>query len=529
MEYVDGISLDKLIRKQRYLDNATALLIFLECCRALKYAHDRGVVHRDIKPANILISSQGEVKLTDFGIASVKDEDDAGLTRAGMTLGTVAYMSPEQIESSRDVDHRADIYSLGVMLYEMVTGKLPFPSTFTPDTLALINRGKHQPVRKYNPKASALIGHIIRKTMRPSRRRRYQDAGDLIRRIERDLRVGDPLQVQEAVARAVGGSAPKGLFRRRGYGLIVAGALVLLLLVAAAAGWAVLEGQYHEYFSVRSHGAFQIRVNLRGDPQPEAVRTRVFALGQEGQEELLPTPFLGLGRSEEGFLQSRRIYLPAGRYRVEARAGSRLAEHVFYLEPRVIQETRPGRADGRVIDITPGRPRPMVVRSYVSVRDQASGQDITRTTDIELQGEGVWMPWNGFTARSVVSPGSYRFRFQKDGYYPLVRQVELEPFEAELELAVALVPRPGTVVVTGDRENLRLLLDGETTYLTGGIEPQLAEIGRLGKRPTRLELAPGRYTIASVSGSLAVEVRPGLTVSVDVTTASDSVELRIAS
>ena len=118
MEYVEGKSLDKLIEERGFISNEAAVLIFTEICKGLKYAHDKGVIHRDIKPANILISNEGEVKLVDFGIATSKEGDDDGLTKAGMTLGTPAYMSPEQIADTRKVDKRADIYSMGVVFYE---------------------------------------------------------------------------------------------------------------------------------------------------------------------------------------------------------------------------------------------------------------------------------------------------------------------------------------------------------------------------------------------------------------------------
>ena len=108
MEYVDGIALDRLVHKRRYLSNEAAILIFTEVCKGLKYAHDRHIIHRDIKPANVLISKYGEVKLTDFGIATSKEDERFGLTRAGTTLGTPAYMPPEQIVNSKNVDKRAE-------------------------------------------------------------------------------------------------------------------------------------------------------------------------------------------------------------------------------------------------------------------------------------------------------------------------------------------------------------------------------------------------------------------------------------
>ncbi|MFW5843487.1 MAG: serine/threonine-protein kinase, partial [Spirochaetota bacterium] len=104
LEYVDGVSLEELIHRERYLPSDVALLIVREACRALVYAHERGVIHRDIKPGNILISRSGEVKLVDFGIATIHGDDESNLTREGMTLGTPVYMAPEQFRNTRNVD-----------------------------------------------------------------------------------------------------------------------------------------------------------------------------------------------------------------------------------------------------------------------------------------------------------------------------------------------------------------------------------------------------------------------------------------
>ena len=125
MEYVDGITLEELIRKKVALGNVAAMVIFREVAKALAYAHRSGVIHRDIKPANVLVSKKGEVKFLDFGVASLVGEDD-GLTKPGMTIGTLSYLAPEIIENAQKADQRSDIYAASVLLYEMVTGQLPF-------------------------------------------------------------------------------------------------------------------------------------------------------------------------------------------------------------------------------------------------------------------------------------------------------------------------------------------------------------------------------------------------------------------
>jgi predicted Ser/Thr protein kinase len=126
MEYVDGVNLRQAMRAGS-LKAAEALKIVPQICDALQFAHDEGIVHRDIKPENILLDKRGRVKIADFGLAKLlgKAAHDVSLTGTQQVMGTMHYMAPEQFEGSRDVDHRADIYSLGVTFYEMLTGELP--------------------------------------------------------------------------------------------------------------------------------------------------------------------------------------------------------------------------------------------------------------------------------------------------------------------------------------------------------------------------------------------------------------------
>lgn len=126
MEFVDGLNLRQL-QKNRTLSPREAIQIVPQICDALQYAHDQGVVHRDIKPENVLLDRKGHVKIADFGLAKILDLDPARmrLTADGQVMGTPHYMAPEQVEHPQEVDHRADIFSLGVVFYELLTGELP--------------------------------------------------------------------------------------------------------------------------------------------------------------------------------------------------------------------------------------------------------------------------------------------------------------------------------------------------------------------------------------------------------------------
>lgn len=166
MEYVDGVNLRQAMRAGRFTPAETLTLVE-NICAALKFAHEKGILHRDIKPENILIDSQGQVKIADFGIAKLVGEGECELmtlTSQGAVLGTPHYMAPEQFESPGSVDHRADIYSLGVVFYELLTGELPM--------------GRFAPPSKKSA-VDARIDEIVLRTLEKEREARFQSAGEV--------------------------------------------------------------------------------------------------------------------------------------------------------------------------------------------------------------------------------------------------------------------------------------------------------------------------------------------------------------
>jgi serine/threonine-protein kinase len=124
MEYIEGVTLEKVIQDRVALAWREVAELGIQICDALHYAHERGVVHRDMKPSNLMVTPDGKIKLTDFGIA--KDLDATALTATGRTLGTAAYMAPEQIRGTPPISHKTDLYSLGILFFQMLTGKMPF-------------------------------------------------------------------------------------------------------------------------------------------------------------------------------------------------------------------------------------------------------------------------------------------------------------------------------------------------------------------------------------------------------------------
>jgi non-specific serine/threonine protein kinase len=182
MEYVPGENLKSMIRMSGQMGLKTAITIAKQVAGGLNEAHRLGVIHRDLKPSNIMIDREGNARIMDFGIARLTKVK--GITRAGTAVGTPEYMSPEQVEG-RELDQRSDIYSLGVVLYEMVTGRVPFEGD-TPVTIG-VKQKTEMPAdpKKLNARIPENFSRLILKCLEKDREKRYQNAGEVLRELER--------------------------------------------------------------------------------------------------------------------------------------------------------------------------------------------------------------------------------------------------------------------------------------------------------------------------------------------------------
>jgi len=176
MEYIHGEDLRRLIRKVGNLSPAQAISIAKQVCEGLSEAHRLGIVHRDLKPQNIMVDEDGNARIMDFGIArSIRTK---GITGSGIMIGTPEYMSPEQIES-KDVDQRSDIYSLGIILFEMVTGRVPFEGD-SPFTVGMKHKSEEPPApQTYNPRIPDDLSTVILRCLEKDKEKRYQSAGEV--------------------------------------------------------------------------------------------------------------------------------------------------------------------------------------------------------------------------------------------------------------------------------------------------------------------------------------------------------------
>ncbi|MCW8132623.1 MAG: serine/threonine protein kinase, partial [Planctomycetota bacterium] len=206
MEYVEGSTVRDLIQKRGSLPEAEALELLRQAATGLKCAHENGLIHRDVKPDNLLLDKDGTVKLADLGLAR-SNKDDSSLTQTGTALGTPSYIAPEQARGDKDIDHRADLYALGAMLYHMLTGHTPFKG----ETAAVI-MAKHlmeEPVhpRERNPNAKIGDGacQLVAWMMRKDANERPASAQEVIEAIAR-VTAGQP---------AVAGQPARGARTRR--------------------------------------------------------------------------------------------------------------------------------------------------------------------------------------------------------------------------------------------------------------------------------------------------------------------------
>ena len=231
MEYVDGVSLGQLLRSSR-LSPREALAIVPQICDALQYAHDQGIVHRDIKPENILLDRRGRVKVADFGLAKMlegreasrgrpgEDKPKAGpavptnLTEAGRIMGTPRYMSPEQVEAPGGVDHRADIYALGVVFYQMLTGELPAKPLEPPSRKVQID------VR---------LDEVVLRALERKPERRYQQASEVKSAVETIASLPSAGEGSPCAPPLMMASEERRRRRRRRMVLITAAALIFLV------------------------------------------------------------------------------------------------------------------------------------------------------------------------------------------------------------------------------------------------------------------------------------------------------------
>ncbi len=235
-EFVDGENLKRMILRERPVPVATALGLAIQVARGLSFAHRSGLVHRDVKPQNVLLNGEGDAKVTDFGIARSLDVQ-RGLTQTGTVLGTSDYIAPEQAQGMR-VDEQTDVYSLGVVLYELLTGDVPFPGeNFVAVAMQHINEPP-PPVRDKRPDVPPRVDAAVQRAMAKNPRDRFPSMADFGRELEACAVVGEDSEDGTRII-APPRPAPR---RRRSRAWPVVLLLLGLIAIGAVAAYLLFRG-----------------------------------------------------------------------------------------------------------------------------------------------------------------------------------------------------------------------------------------------------------------------------------------------
>jgi formylglycine-generating enzyme required for sulfatase activity len=266
MELVSGQSLRERIAREERLDPREAAQIVAAIADGLAAAHAAGLIHRDIKPSNIMLTPGGRPILTDFGLAQL-DDSSSHLTQEGALTGTPCYMSPEQVRAPKSVDKRSDIYSLGVALYEVLTGVVPFEGTQAM-VLRQVEHSEPRPPRQLNDSVPRDLETVCLKAMAKERSRRYASASEFAADLRRWHR-GEPIH-----ARPVGPLGRSWRWCRRNPGIALLGGVVVSLLVVIAAGSAIAAARIAailKHLNQEREAGVVARVDALLDAAPDAV------------------------------------------------------------------------------------------------------------------------------------------------------------------------------------------------------------------------------------------------------------------
>jgi serine/threonine-protein kinase len=380
MEYVDGEALSSIIRTQAPLTSAQAASVASDIAKALAYAHRHGVVHRDVKPGNVLITADGQVKVTDFGIARAMGVDEQ-ITQTGLVMGTATYFSPEQAQGL-GVDGRSDVYALGVVLYEMVAGRPPFVGE-SPVAIAYQHVREHpQPPSAYNPDVSPALEAIILQAMAKLPKERYQSAEEFRADLERFAH-GQPVlararreeaatiavpatpSVARAVAPAVAGTAQLPAKRTTPYWLGSGGVFAVALgLIVYFGGHSLGYFGGAPYFNIPNVEGLSAKAaftKLKADsldPVAKKVKGNLSNAGKVINQD--PTSPTQVAKGQKVTIYVARppasIPIPDVTRLTMVVAKSTLKNLGFRWKISFVAPTVPGLTNGEVVDEIPGPP-----------------------------------------------------------------------------------------------------------------------------------------------------------------------------
>ena len=459
-ELVDGSALDNLIKKQTSIPTPVAMLFLQDACYALKYAHSKDIVHRDIKPGNILISKRGEIKLADFGIASDTADAQDNLTQTGVALGTPAYMPPEQFENSASVDARADIYALGIMLYEMITGTKPYPSTFSIETLNTIKKGKYINPRKIDKTVPKDVCRLIHKMIRPKAKSRFQSIDAVLKLVKKYLNHYDTHELRVQIAKSVAATKtyefpriiPKDRTKLR-----IKKSVRIVLAAAVIFGVCWYSGLIHSTILKKWYAPVGVEMEMpRSLSQKLDLPVRAFFFENDGEkipeiagsrrtfseqgkafyEKLMFVPvssaFVKTVRpaSRNMTYTMRPVFLKKGNYRVKVVVGPYVWWKSFCVNGDEVVIT---------CDFLKNMKRNLTVKTFAA--DSTSGADISNKVDFKIFYKNKWVNMSEVEPDSLITGTVWKIRAEAEGYKSEEFSLLIDWYQDELIISSELLPK----------------------------------------------------------------------------------------
>jgi serine/threonine-protein kinase len=414
----------------------------------------------------------------------------------------------------------------------MTTGKKPYPGDLSAESLALIQKGKHTPPKRINPKISPFVNKVIKRSMRPAAKKRFPDLDPLLRTLDAHLRIDAQADVRTQIREFVWGDRDDAQRTRprRSFTKTILTVVVLAAFFGGLGYLAYDRGFYHELFRAQEYGAVRVAARIpKTSKEPDELYLKASLFRDDGEEipevEGVSFRFQENPLAETGdfiTMESSKVYVPNGSYRLKIQVENQLHWQPFFLEPRSIQRTRPSTVDARVISTDVASPAGLPVNVGIEVTDKYTGEPI-RPTAIRYQRNGNWIRWNSLVAAGVESGSVHRFRVEHRDYFPQEYSLLVAPYQTELTLQAALVPLPATLEITSVGQTAQVLLDGRSRYVVGGQNAEYREIPQvIPGDPVTLSVAPATYQLSASVGrteALATEVSlgPGETTQVQIT------------
>ncbi len=470
MEYIEGDTLENLFQKGIRFPLEKTIDIMDQICDGLDYTHRQGIVHRDLKPSNIMLIKGGRVKITDFGISKAIGTSSSPLTQAGAFLGTPSYMSPEQIVGSK-INGRSDLFSLGIILYQLLTGEKPFAGHTISTLLYNIVNKDPKPASQIDSSLPLHFDEVLAKALAKDPDKRYQTAKDFLEDLKRVDRGEGAVEASgiEATMTAAAGIREKLYPERKRYGLLAGLTALLLLMVLGGFYWI----RYRMPKPPEGEGISEVTVEKRVAMPVEKDRARpTLSPAEEGEKaETMGTLGSIVVTSDP----------PGASVRLD---GEEMGSTPTVIEKIPLGEKHEVRVEKKgygtwVRTVEPDSNKPVPL--------QARLEKLVGTIVVESAPPGASVFLDGekmsdstpFELPNVSADETHKIQVKKQGYATRAQTITLKPGERK-EIDVAMKPLLGEVWISSNPPEAKVYLNDKDT-------------GR--KTPTRLSgLSPGNYT-----------------------------------